>query len=90
MGNRLCEFCKGSHDTEEINVNPIIKNKTKFKILYIKNKLEKKIRIFGKKFVENNINNCNIFINGEKMSDACLVPGDEIGLGNTLLRYEIL
>ena len=31
-----------------------------------------------------------LFINGEKMSDACLVPGDEIGLGNTLLRYEIL
>ncbi len=31
-----------------------------------------------------------LFINGEKMSDACLLPGDEIGLGNTLLRYEVL
>lgn len=31
-----------------------------------------------------------LFINGEKMPDACLLPGDEIGLGNTLLRYEVL
>lgn len=31
-----------------------------------------------------------LFINGEKMTDACLLPGDEIGLGNTLLRYEVL
>ncbi len=31
-----------------------------------------------------------LFINGERMSDACLLPGDEIGLGNTLLRYEVL
>lgn len=31
-----------------------------------------------------------LFINGEKMSDAWLVSGDEIGLGNTLLRYELL
>lgn len=31
-----------------------------------------------------------LFINGEKMSDACLLSGDEIGIGNTLLRYEVL
>ena len=31
-----------------------------------------------------------LFINGEKMSDAWLLSGDEIGLGNTLLRYELL
>lgn len=31
-----------------------------------------------------------LFVNGTRTSDACLAPGDEIGLGNTLLRYEIL
>ncbi|MCR5030723.1 MAG: DUF3662 domain-containing protein [Selenomonadaceae bacterium] len=31
-----------------------------------------------------------LFVNGVKMSDACLLPGDEIGIGNTLLRYEVL
>ena len=31
-----------------------------------------------------------LFVNGEKMPDACLLPGDEIGIGNTLLRYEVL
>ena len=31
-----------------------------------------------------------LFVNGVKTSDACLLPGDEIGLGNTLLRYEVL
>ncbi|MBR5910344.1 MAG: DUF3662 domain-containing protein [Schwartzia sp.] len=31
-----------------------------------------------------------LFVNGERMSDACLLPGDEIGLGNTLLRYEVI
>ncbi|MBQ8698692.1 MAG: DUF3662 domain-containing protein [Schwartzia sp.] len=31
-----------------------------------------------------------LFVNGARMSDACLLPGDEIGLGNTLLRYEII
>lgn len=31
-----------------------------------------------------------LFINGERMAEACLLPGDEIGLGNTLLRYEVL
>ncbi len=31
-----------------------------------------------------------LFINGERMTDAVLLPGDEIGLGNTLLRYEVL
>ncbi len=31
-----------------------------------------------------------LFVNGARTSDACLLPGDEIGLGNTLLRYEII
>ncbi len=31
-----------------------------------------------------------LFVNGTRTSDACLLPGDEIGLGNTLLRYEII
>lgn len=31
-----------------------------------------------------------LFVNGERMSDACLLPGDEIGIGNTLLRYEVI
>ena len=31
-----------------------------------------------------------LFVNGTRASDACLLPGDEIGLGNTLLRYEII
>lgn len=31
-----------------------------------------------------------LFVNGKRMPDACLLPGDEIGLGNTLLRYEII
>lgn len=31
-----------------------------------------------------------LFINGEKVAEACLLSGDEIGLGNTLLRYEVL
>ena len=31
-----------------------------------------------------------LFVDGERMSDACLLPGDEIGLGNTLLRYEVI
>ena len=31
-----------------------------------------------------------LFVNGSRTSDACLSPGDEIGLGNTLLRYEII
>ncbi len=31
-----------------------------------------------------------LFVNGTLTSDACLLPGDEIGLGNTLLRYEII
>lgn len=31
-----------------------------------------------------------LFVNGTRTSEACLAPGDEIGLGNTLLRYEIL
>lgn len=31
-----------------------------------------------------------LFINGERKKEACLLPGDEIGLGSTLLRYEVL
>ncbi len=31
-----------------------------------------------------------LFINGERMSEACLLAGDEIGIGSTLLRYEVL
>ena len=31
-----------------------------------------------------------LFVNGTRTPDACLLPGDEIGLGNTLLRYEII
>ncbi len=31
-----------------------------------------------------------LFVNGEKTAEACLLSGDEIGMGNTLLRYEVL
>jgi hypothetical protein len=31
-----------------------------------------------------------LFVNGTRTSDACLLHGDEIGLGSTLLRYEII
>ena len=59
-------------DLDEIKkiIEDSIKNINIFNIIYKLDKSNYKIKLFGKKFIENNKNNFKIIINGEKM-DIC-------------------
>ena len=61
-------------------IKETINKNREFKLVYRFDKLEEKIKIFGEKFVENNKNNCKIYINNEEqeLNEYYLVKKDAI------------